>query len=163
MSPNSSTAQLAGMAMTISAVSNPGLTAEGSSGVPLLTSSQKKRIRSFVKRCRLDPRHTQLNLEGYLLLPVQRIPRYRLMVCIHYRFVGSVTNRIVYQLENLRRSTPPQYEYMEDSIDRAFNEIASLANNINEGKREAESRHKLVHWQARIRGRFPSPLVQPHR
>ncbi|KAF5368346.1 hypothetical protein D9758_002424 [Tetrapyrgos nigripes] len=145
MSPNSSTAQLASMTMTMSAVSNPNLTAEGSSGAPPLTSSQRRRIRSFLKRCRLDPSHSQLNLEGYLLLPVQRIPRYRLL------------------LEELRQSTPPQYEYMEDSIDRALNEIASLANNMNEGKREAESRHKLVHWQARIRGKFPSPLVQPHR
>ncbi|KAK7463781.1 hypothetical protein VKT23_007120 [Stygiomarasmius scandens] len=146
MSPSSSTAQLAGMGLTISAVSNPALATENSSsGAPNLTSSQRKRIRSFLKRCRLDPNHSQLNLEGYLLLPVQRIPRYRLL------------------LEELRRSTPPQYEYMEDSIDRALNEIASLANNMNEGKREAESRHKLVHWQSRIRGKFPSPLVQPHR
>ncbi|THU94841.1 hypothetical protein K435DRAFT_667533 [Dendrothele bispora CBS 962.96] len=146
MSPSSSTAQLAGLGLAISAVSNPALVTENSpSGAPNLTSSQRKRIRSFLKRCRLDPNHSQLNLEGYLLLPVQRIPRYRLL------------------LEELRRSTPPQYEYMEDSLDRALNEIASLANNMNEGKREAESRHKLVHWQARIRGKFPSPLVQPHR
>jgi RhoGEF domain len=51
-----------------------------SSGGPQLTSSQKKRIKSYLKRCRLNPRHSQLNLEGYLLLPVQRIPRYRLLV-----------------------------------------------------------------------------------
>ena len=52
---------------------------------------------------------------------------------------------------------------MDDPIDRALQEISSLANNMNEGKRESESRRKLVQWQARIRGRFPSPLVQPHR
>lgn len=46
-----------------------------------LTSGQRKRIKSYLKRCRLNPRHSQLNLEGYLLLPVQRIPRYRLLVC----------------------------------------------------------------------------------
>ena len=34
---------------------------------------------------------------------------------------------------------------------------------MNEGKRESESRRKLVKWQARIKGKFPSPLVQPHR
>src|SRR5712691_11004009 len=50
------------------------------SGGPQLTSSQRKRIKSYLKRCRLTPRHSQLNLEGYLLLPVQRIPRYRLLV-----------------------------------------------------------------------------------
>ncbi|EGO04828.1 hypothetical protein SERLA73DRAFT_68489 [Serpula lacrymans var. lacrymans S7.3] len=110
-----------------------------------LTTSQRKRIKSFLKRCRINPRHSQLNLEGYLLLPVQRIPRYRLL------------------LEELLRSTPPSYSLMDDSLDRAVAEISSLANNMNEGKRESESRRKLVHWQARIRGRFPSPLVQPHR
>lgn len=52
---------------------------------------------------------------------------------------------------------------MDDALDRALGEISSLANNMNEGKRQSESRQKLVQWQARIRGKFPSPLVQPHR
>lgn len=34
---------------------------------------------------------------------------------------------------------------------------------MNEGKRDSESRRKLVQWQTKIRGKFPSPLVQPHR
>ncbi|KAI0257518.1 hypothetical protein BJV78DRAFT_1293142 [Lactifluus subvellereus] len=115
-----------------------------SSAGPQLTSSQKRRIKSYLKRCRLNPRHSQLNLEGYLLLPVQRIPRYRLL------------------LEELARSTPPAEGYL-DPLDQALDEISSLATNMNEGKRESESRSKLVQWQSRIRGKFPSPLVQPHR
>ncbi|KAF8559264.1 hypothetical protein OG21DRAFT_1402935 [Imleria badia] len=110
-----------------------------------LTSGQRKRIRTFLKRCRVNPRHSQLNMEGYLLLPVQRIPRYRLL------------------LEELVRSTPPTYSFMDDALDRAVAEISLLANNMNEGKRESETRRKLVQWQSRIRGKFPSPLVQPHR
>jgi len=113
--------------------------------MPNLTTSQRKRIRTFLKRCRVNPRHSQLNMEGYLLLPVQRIPRYRLL------------------LEELIRSTPPGFSFMDDPLDRALAEISLLANNMNEGKREAETRRKLVQWQGRIRGRFPSPLVQPHR
>ena len=54
-------------------------------------------------------------------------------------------------------------QYMGDPIERALTEISSLATGMNEGKREAEGRRKLVQWQARIRGKFPSPLVQPHR
>ncbi|KAI9460839.1 hypothetical protein BJY52DRAFT_1117480 [Lactarius psammicola] len=119
-------------------------TTSDSSGGPQLTSSQRKRIKGYLKRCRLNPRHSQLNLEGYLLLPVQRIPRYRLL------------------LEELARSTPPAEGYL-DPLDQALDEISSLATNMNEGKRESESRSKLVQWQSRIRGRFPSPLVQPHR
>lgn len=67
----------------MSAVSSPGVVADGNpaaTGVPNLSASQKKRIKAYLKRCRMNPRHSQLNLEGYLLLPVQRIPRYRLLV-----------------------------------------------------------------------------------
>jgi hypothetical protein len=67
------------------------------------------------------------------------------------------------KLEELLRSTPPLPQFVDDPLDRALAEIALLANNMNEGKRESESRRKLVQWQARIRGKFPSPLVQPHR
>lgn len=83
LSPTSSTAQLVGLGLTISAVTNPAMAetvSSASNGVANLSASQKKRIRSYLKRCRMNPRHSQLNLEGYLLLPVQRIPRYRLLV-----------------------------------------------------------------------------------
>ncbi|KAJ7462668.1 hypothetical protein B0H11DRAFT_89701 [Mycena galericulata] len=142
-----STSQLAGLGLALSAISSPHVAQDSgaAAGVPPLSASQRKRLRTYLKRCRISPRHSQLNLEGYLLLPVQRIPRYRLL------------------LEELLRSTPPTYEYMDDPLDRSLAEISLLANNMNEGKRESESRRKLVQWQSRIRGKFPSPLVQPHR
>ena len=79
------------------------------------------------------------------------------MISVHPRVLISV------KLEELIRSCPPLYEYVEDPLDKALAEISILATNMNEGKRESESRRKLVQWQARIRGKFPSPLVQPHR
>lgn len=147
LTPSSSTAQLAGLGLAISTPSVPVVISDPSSPshTAHLTSGQRRRIKQFLKRCRMNPRHSQLNMEGYLLLPVQRIPRYRLL------------------LEELLRSTPPSYTFLDDSLDRALTEISSLANNMNEGKRESESRRKLVQWQSRIRGKFPSPLVQPHR
>ncbi|KAG6900152.1 hypothetical protein C0993_002081 [Termitomyces sp. T159_Od127] len=79
ISPSSSTGQLVGVNAT--PISAGTLDASSvTAGVPNLSSSQRKRIKSYLKRCRLNPRHSQLNLEGYLLLPVQRIPRYRLLV-----------------------------------------------------------------------------------
>lgn len=33
-----------------------------------------------VQRCREHPMHSQINLESYLLLPIQRVPRYKLLV-----------------------------------------------------------------------------------
>ncbi|KAJ7139844.1 hypothetical protein C8R44DRAFT_765562 [Mycena epipterygia] len=142
-----STSQLAGLGLALSAISSPHIPPDNgaATGVPPLSTSQRKRLRTYLKRCRISPRHSQLNLEGYLLLPVQRIPRYRLL------------------LTELLTSTPPTYEYMDDPLDRSLAEISLLANNMNEGKRESESRRKLVQWQSRIRGKFPSPLVQPHR
>ncbi|KAG2350574.1 hypothetical protein BDR05DRAFT_954675 [Suillus weaverae] len=147
LTPSSSTAQLVGLGLAISSPSVPVVMSDPSSPshTAHLTSGQRRRIKQFLKRCRMNPRHSQLNMEGYLLLPVQRIPRYRLL------------------LEELLRSTPPSYTFLDDSLDRALTEISSLANNMNEGKRESESRRKLVQWQSRIRGKFPSPLVQPHR
>ncbi|KAH8110676.1 hypothetical protein DFH11DRAFT_1860250 [Phellopilus nigrolimitatus] len=144
--PSSSSAHLANGGSLMSPMAqNAAQHESASAGKVNLTSSQRKRIKSYLKRCRINPRHSQLNLEGYLLLPVQRIPRYRLL------------------LEDLTRSTPPPSNSYDDPLDRALTEISSLATNMNEGKREAESRNKLVQWQARIRGKFPSPLVQPHR
>ncbi|KAF8585852.1 hypothetical protein K439DRAFT_1632325 [Ramaria rubella] len=145
-SPSSSTAHLAGMGLQMSVVSVAGVGDNAvAAGLQPLTTSQRKRIKAYLKRCRLNPKHSQLNLEGYLLLPVQRIPRYRML------------------LEELVRCTPPRIDAFNDPMDHALTEISSLANNMNEGKREAESRRKLVQWQTRIRGKFPSPLVQPHR
>ena len=101
-------------------------------------------------------------MEGYLLLPVQRIPRYRLLVSRRCSY-GLHQILMPLQLEELIRSTPPTYSFMDDALERALAEISLLANNMNEGKRESETRRKLVQWQSRIRGKFPSPLVQPHR
>ncbi|KAJ6516319.1 Dbl homology domain-containing protein [Mycena sanguinolenta] len=121
------------------------LDAGDTSGVSPLSTSQRKRLQTYLKRCRINPRHSQPDLEGYLLLPAQRIPRYRLL------------------LEELLQATPPTYDYTDDPLGRSLAEISLLANNMNEAKHAAESRRKLVQWQSRIRGSFPSPLVQPHR
>lgn len=80
LSPSSSSAHLAsGVAMTIGGIAPASVASDPSTRV-LLTTGQRKRIKAYLKRCRMNPRHSQLNLEGYLLLPVQRIPRYRLLV-----------------------------------------------------------------------------------
>lgn len=95
LSPSSSTSQLVGLGMTMSAVTNPTMADSSSSnanGVANLSTSQKKRIKTFLKRCRINPRHSQLNMEGYLLLPVQRIPRYRLLVCFKSSFAARFAN-----------------------------------------------------------------------
>lgn len=112
----------------------------------VLTPSQRKRVKHFLKRAKENPKHSQINLESYLLLPVQRVPRYKLL------------------LEDLAACTPSREAIgPNDALDDAIMEIAKLASLMNEEKREAESRLRLLHWQQRITSRGPSPLVQPHR
>lgn len=84
ITPSSSSAQLVSLGLSLSAISAPGAASDSSTSVraPPMSSSQRKRICRFVKRCRVNPKHTQMNLDSYLLLPVQRIPRYRLLVRI---------------------------------------------------------------------------------
>ncbi|TIB75863.1 hypothetical protein E3Q23_02149 [Wallemia mellicola] len=110
---------------------------------PPLSTKERKKIRQFCKAARKNPLHTQMNLESYLLLPIQRIPRYRMLLeeCLKY-----TTHR--HQVEPLIQ---------------ALDHIANIAIDMNESKRDAEGRFRLVKWQSRIRGKFPSPLVQPHR
>lgn len=145
LSPSSSSAQLVALGLTTMTAAAPGVVGDNVQTAATLSSGQRKRIKAYLKRCRMNPRHSQLNLEGYLLLPVQRIPRYRLL------------------LDDLVKSSPPMYDYLDNPLERAYEAISSLATDMNEGKRESESRRRLVQWQARIRGKFPSPLVQPHR
>lgn len=110
-----------------------------------MTTGQRKRVKQFLKKCREHPMHSQISLESYLLLPIQRVPRYKLL------------------LEDLAMCTAPKPEGPKDTLDDALEEIASLASLMNEEKRDADSRLRLYHWQQRISSRGPSPLVQPHR
>lgn len=66
--------------MQMTGINIAGLNENNSSSLQSLTSNQRKRIKQYLKRCRMNPKHSQINLEAYLLLPVQRIPRYRMLV-----------------------------------------------------------------------------------
>ncbi|GAA5861570.1 hypothetical protein JCM8547_008076 [Rhodosporidiobolus lusitaniae] len=129
----------------------------------VLTPAQKKRIKSWLKRCRLHPSHSQISLESYLLLPVQRIPRYRLL------------------LESLLACTPPSplspsslFDPASTALEQAVEILRGLAEELNESKRREEGRVELVEWQRRIvlvdgegegekRRVRGVRLVQPHR
>ncbi|KAJ1594253.1 hypothetical protein NDA11_004425 [Ustilago hordei] len=110
-----------------------------------LSPSQRKKIKTFMKRCRTHPRHTQLNVESYLLLPVQRIPRYRLL------------------LEDLVKSTDTTRLSDGDALATALEHVTQIASKVNESKRQSEQDRRLLAWQYRIRGPIEGALVQPHR
>jgi len=112
LTPASSSAHLVGLGISMAMSTAPNALADSlptSAGIPNLSTGQRKRIKSYLKRCRLNPRHTQLNLEGYLLLPVQRVPRYKLLVCtisilpLHSAFSS------LHSLKNLFEIPHPQF------------------------------------------------------
>ncbi|KAK9896826.1 hypothetical protein P389DRAFT_209431 [Cystobasidium minutum MCA 4210] len=111
-----------------------------------LTLNQRRRIRHLLKTAKKDPRHTQMSLQSYLLMPIQRIPRYKLL------------------LEALLECTPmaDMPDQGEPAIASALESISNLATEMNERKRDNEGRQRLLYWQAQL-SRFKAPLVQPHR
>ncbi|KAI0240754.1 hypothetical protein L0F63_007307, partial [Massospora cicadina] len=120
------------------------LQAIGSGGVVGSAARHRKRIRQYLEACLSHPAHNQLNLQGFLLLPVQRIPRYRLL------------------LQDLLRCTPPSHPDHEGLV-RAYADVARRADEINERKRVKEANDKVLEIQNRIRGQNLVPLVEPHR
>lgn len=76
----------------------------------------------FLKSRVQDERHTQLSLLGYLLLPVQRVPRYRLLLADLVNSSDAPSNRL--------RS--------------GYEKVEGLAREINDRKAEMEGRKRLV-------------------
>lgn len=72
VSVNALAAGMGAVSMSAAAVQ----TASGQS----MSSNQRKRVKNFLKKAREHPMHSQISLESYLLLPIQRIPRYKLLV-----------------------------------------------------------------------------------
>ena len=105
---------------------------------------KRKKFKQFCLTAQTDPRHTQMNLQFYLIMPVQRIPRYKLL------------------LEDLLKHTPEMHPDFQALV-KALDEIRRRASEINERKRAQENNEKIVAIQNRIRGTFKTPLVQPHR
>lgn len=95
---------------------------------PTLNANQRKRIRHLLKAARKDPRHTQMSLQSYLLMPIQRIPRYKLL------------------LEALLECTPAVDcpDQGEPTISMALEVISKIASEMNERKRDNEGRQRLV-------------------
>lgn len=84
-------------------------------------------------------------LPSYLILPIQRIPRYELL------------------LRELKRHTVPSNPAFDD-INKALALVRQTATHINETNKRVENMHKLITLQKRIKGDLKDfVLVQPHR
>eukprot|EP00455_Lapot_gusevi_P042289 TRINITY_DN4993_c0_g1_i3.p1 TRINITY_DN4993_c0_g1~~TRINITY_DN4993_c0_g1_i3.p1 ORF type:complete len:458 (+),score=111.70 TRINITY_DN4993_c0_g1_i3:96-1469(+) len=100
-------------------------------------------LQQFLQRQRQHPQALNLDITSFLIAPVQRIPRYALLL-----------------REVIRNTDPSHPDY--ERLQQALAKIETIASHINEGKRDAEHRSKLLEIQHRIQGDFDS-LLQPHR
>lgn len=132
-----------------------------------LSGGQKKRLKTYMKRCRAHGSHTQMNLESYLLMPVQRLPRYKLLL-----------ESLVSCTPELNHGSDHDDEFIEHEWEgdqkrpklipsrvatEALNIVSAVTAEMNERKRDSEGRQRLLYWQQRFGNKFRSPLVQPHR
>nr|ODN91221.1 hypothetical protein L203_01424 [Cryptococcus depauperatus CBS 7841]ODN95475.1 hypothetical protein L204_04015 [Cryptococcus depauperatus CBS 7855] len=105
----------------------------------------RKRVQAYLHYCTTDERHSQIDMTGYLLLPVQRLTRYKML------------------LQQLEKFTPAPAPGRRDWVGEALIRISNILLYVNEYKREVDSRLRLCHWADQIALSGPSPLVQPHR
>lgn len=98
---------------------------------------------ALLEKCESSPRCEALNLPSLLIMPVQRIPRYILL------------------LTELLKHTPnihPDYERLTKSLDK----VKVVAIDINEAHREAESLMRLYELNTLI-NHLDFPLITPSR
>jgi len=96
--------------------------------LPIFERSNKKRLKkfkNFLKNCASRPDHTQLSLQGYLILPVQRLPRYLLLL---------------EQLVKYSKDDPVEKEEYEKAAELMKNVVASC----NSYMKQCEEKHILL-------------------
>lgn len=96
--------------------------------LPIFERSNKKRLKkfkNFLKNCASRPDHTQLSLQGYLILPVQRLPRYLLLL---------------EQLVKYSKDDPIEKEENEKAAELMKNVVASC----NSYMKQCEEKHILL-------------------
>jgi len=93
---------------------------------------------------RKQAREITMELDSYLILPIQRVPRYTLL------------------LDNLGKHTWPEHpDYI--NLRKAAAQVADVANYINERKRDRENIDKITVIMKRITGKFENLAADPRR
>eukprot|EP00999_Lentomonas_sp_LEN2_P001141 NODE_214_length_1891_cov_80.638889_g190_i0.p1 GENE.NODE_214_length_1891_cov_80.638889_g190_i0~~NODE_214_length_1891_cov_80.638889_g190_i0.p1 ORF type:complete len:519 (-),score=91.47 NODE_214_length_1891_cov_80.638889_g190_i0:186-1742(-) len=105
---------------------------------------KNKNLEKFFQDVRKNPKHSQANLTAYLVMPIQRIPRYVML------------------LKDLLKHTSPSHKDYKNLTEAAA-QIEDVAKYINEAKREDENSRVILEQLKKIEGRFREPLVQPSR
>jgi len=83
-------------------------------------------------------------LQAFLILPVQRLPRYVLLLT---------------ELTKSTNSTHPGYAVLQ----RALSNVKDIADFVNEAKRVAENAQEILSIQESLTGKKYVPIMEPHR
>lgn len=102
-----------------------------------LSTAQKRAVQISLHKAASDPRTSSLGLGSYLLLPVQRIPQYRLF------------------LEDLVRCSP-----LTGAAGEALSQLLRIAGGINEAQKRADMERRLAFWEDKLAG---LEVNVPHR
>jgi alpha-tubulin suppressor-like RCC1 family protein len=89
-----------------------------------------------------DPRTTRLGLASYLILPIQRIPRYRMLLA-----------ELIKQTEK----SHPDY----DNLNKALDSICQVADHLNTAMKGIDATNEII----KIQNQFTSEIgfIEPHR
>jgi hypothetical protein len=105
---------------------------------------KKQTVKDFFAAVAEDPRVGSLSITSFLIMPVQRIPRYELL------------------LREVLKKTDPQAEAAEHAnLLRALESIHDVAEHVNDAMKQAEARQKVVEVQEQLVGDLQ--LVTPDR
>ncbi|GAM24602.1 hypothetical protein SAMD00019534_077770 [Acytostelium subglobosum LB1] len=110
-----------------------------------LSSLQKANpaFQSFLAKCLLKPASKGLNLSSYLIMPIQRIPRYKLL------------------LDTLLAKSPESHVDYAD-LKEALDKVGSIAQLLDERLLQFQVQHKVLDIQNNLLG-FEQDIVKPSR
>eukprot|EP01087_Luapelamoeba_hula_P024917 TRINITY_DN9653_c0_g2_i2.p1 TRINITY_DN9653_c0_g2~~TRINITY_DN9653_c0_g2_i2.p1 ORF type:complete len:549 (+),score=102.94 TRINITY_DN9653_c0_g2_i2:51-1697(+) len=105
---------------------------------------KRKEVANYFEECKRHPGGGSLDLPSFLIMPVQRIPRYNLLLTdmVKHTWPGH-----------------PDYENLRSATER----ISEIAGHINERKREGEKMQKLLFIANHLGGKHRLELVAPGR
>jgi len=98
----------------------------------------------FLEEIQLNPECGGLSLRAFLILPIQRIPRYSLL------------------LTDLVKHTPPEHiDYT--NLSSSLEKIKGIASAINIAIKASENRQKIINIQESFLSKAKLNFVEPHR
>ncbi|KAL9647384.1 hypothetical protein ABK040_011748 [Willaertia magna] len=104
---------------------------------------EDRRVKEFLMLCHKQKKTKGNQIGSYLILPIQRIPRYRMLLT-----------------EILNNTSSNHVEY--ECLKKCVKEIETVANYVNDEKRKVEQNQIVFEVQSLIHKQYPS-FVQPNR